>query len=183
MDGELAAIPAEYDRAVPSEYPGGVTGHGWDASDRFWLGLRAAFPSAEFTIHHRIGRDDPLMPPRAALLWSLTGKHDGWGAVGRPTGAKVHVMGASHAEFGALGPAPRIHPLRRNRDLETDPSAHTDDSRDTPGNRARGIPMTPQKWKPASFAMAISGPARPPSSTPTRRAATRRRTSPSSAAA
>jgi hypothetical protein len=40
-------------------------------ADRFWMGLRAAFPSATFTIHHRIGRDDPMMPPRAALRWSL----------------------------------------------------------------------------------------------------------------
>ena len=49
-----------------------------------------------------IGRDDPLMPPRAALRWSLWGKHDGWGAFGAPTGAEVYVMGAAHAEFGAL---------------------------------------------------------------------------------
>ena len=103
MAGDLAVIPSAYDRAVQSEYPGGVTGHGWDASDRFWLGLRAAFPSAEFTIHHRIGRDDPLMPPRAALRWSLHGKHDGWGAFGAPTGATIYVLGLSHAEFGPWG--------------------------------------------------------------------------------
>ena len=66
------------------------------------MGLRAAFPSAEFRITQTIGRDDPTMPPRAALLWSLTGKHDGWGAFGKPTGAEVQVMGACHAEFGAL---------------------------------------------------------------------------------
>ena len=43
------------------------------------------------------------MPPRAAIRWSLTGKHDGWGAFGKPTGAEVHVMGASHVEFGPRG--------------------------------------------------------------------------------
>ena len=103
MAGELAVVPDTYDRAVQSEYPGGVTGHGWDAADRFWLSLRAAFPSADFTIHHRIGREDPLMPPRAALRWSLHGKHDGWGAFGAPTGADIYVLGLSHAEFGPWG--------------------------------------------------------------------------------
>ena len=102
MGADMAAIPAEYDRAVQVEYPGGVTGHGTGAADTMWMGLRAAFPSAKFEIQQQIGRDDPMMPPRAALLWSLTGKHDGWGSFGRPTGAEVHVMGACHAEFGAL---------------------------------------------------------------------------------
>ena len=67
------------------------------------MGLRASFPSATFEIHHVIGREDDKMPPRAALRWSLTGKHDGWGSFGAPTGAEVHIMGASHAEFGPWG--------------------------------------------------------------------------------
>ncbi len=67
------------------------------------MGLRAAFPDATFRLDHVIGRDDPLMPPRAALRWSLQGKHDGWGRFGTPTGAEVHVMGISHAEFGPFG--------------------------------------------------------------------------------
>lgn len=102
MGADIAAIEAEYDRAVQSEYVGGVTGHGWDAVDRFWMGLRASFPNAEFKIEHQIGRDDPMMPPRAAIRWSLWGKHDGWGTFGAPTGADVYVLGISHADFGAL---------------------------------------------------------------------------------
>ena len=47
--------------------------------------------------------NDEGMPPRAALRWSLTGKHDGWGMFGKPTGAEVHIMGMSHAEFGPWG--------------------------------------------------------------------------------
>ena len=66
------------------------------------MGLRASFPNAQFTIHHQIGRDDPMMMPRAAIRWSLWGKHDGWGVFGAPTGAVVYVLGISHAEFGAL---------------------------------------------------------------------------------
>ena len=103
MAADLASIPAVYDRGVQLEMPGGVTGHGWAAADGFWMRLRSAFPSAEFRIHHRIGREDPLMPPRAALRWSLWGKHDGFGAFGPPTGAPVYILGISHAEFGPRG--------------------------------------------------------------------------------
>ena len=103
MAADMARIPAVYDRAVQLETPGGVTGHGWGAADGFWMRLRSAFPSAEFRIHHRIGRADPLMPPRAALRWSLWGRHDGFGAFGPPTGAQVYVLGISHAEFGPGG--------------------------------------------------------------------------------
>ena len=103
MGADMAAIPRVYDRAVQMELPGGVTGHGWDAADRFWMRLRAAFPSARFEIHHQVGREDPLMPPRSALRWSLWGRHDGFGAFGPPTGAQVYVLGMSHAEFGPAG--------------------------------------------------------------------------------
>ncbi len=105
MGADMAAVPEAYDRAVQSEYPGGETGHGWDPVDRFWMGLRASFPSAEFKIDHVIGREDPTMPPRAAIRWSLWGKHDGWGYFGAPTGAQVYVLGISHAEFGSFGVA------------------------------------------------------------------------------
>jgi hypothetical protein len=50
-----------------------------------------------------------MMPPRAAVRWSLHGQHDGWGTFGAPTGAEVYVLGASHAEFGALvGGEPKL---------------------------------------------------------------------------
>ena len=103
MDADMAAIPAEYDRACHLEYPAGATGSSHDFAVQFWMDLRSSFPSAEFRIDHRIGREDPLMPPRAALRWSLRGRHDGWGRFGAPTGADVYVMGASHAEFGPWG--------------------------------------------------------------------------------
>ncbi len=103
MSADMAVIPSKYDRAVNLEYPGGKSGLSHGDADQFWMGLRAAFPSAEFKIEHQIGRDDDLMPPRAAIRWSLWGKHDGWGAFGAPTGADVYVLGVSHAEFGAWG--------------------------------------------------------------------------------
>lgn len=103
MAADLDVIPRDYDRGVNLFHPGGVDAVGWSEADQFWLGLRAAFPSARFEIHHVIGRDDPLLPPRAALRWSLSGKHSGWGRFGRPTQADVHVMGMSHAEYGPFG--------------------------------------------------------------------------------
>ncbi|WP_300059474.1 nuclear transport factor 2 family protein [uncultured Roseobacter sp.] len=103
MGADMAAIPAEYDRACHVEYPGGMTGHSHGDVDQFWMGLRASFPDATFQIDHQIGRDDPLMPPRAALRWSLHGRHSGWGRFGAPTGAEVYLLGISHAEFGPWG--------------------------------------------------------------------------------
>ena len=85
------------------EYAGGITGHGWAAADSFWLPIRSAMPNATFKLHHQIGREDPMMPPRAAVRWSLTGKHDGWGAFGAPSGADLYIMGVTHAEFGPRG--------------------------------------------------------------------------------
>ena len=60
MAADFAAIPQTYDRAATLHFPGHVTDHGPVPADRFWMTLRAAFPDAVFTIHHRIGRDDPL---------------------------------------------------------------------------------------------------------------------------
>ncbi len=105
MGADMAAIPEVYDRACHLEYPGHVTAHGTDAADKFWMGLRASFPNAVFSIDHQIGMEDPNMPPRAALRWSLWGKHDGWGMFGAPTGAMVYVLGCTHVEFGQQGGA------------------------------------------------------------------------------
>ena len=102
MSADFRVIPEEYDRAAVLSYAGGAQALSFDGADQFWMGLRSSFPDAEFKIHHMIGREDPLMPPRAALRWTLHGKHSGWGSFGVPTGAEVFVLGASHAEFGAL---------------------------------------------------------------------------------
>jgi len=103
MGAEMSAIPAEYDRGCHLELPGGQTGHSYTDADQFWMGLRSSFPSATFKIHHVTGRDETDMPPRAAVRWSLQGKHEGWGTFGAPTQADVYVLGISHAEFGPRG--------------------------------------------------------------------------------
>ena len=67
------------------------------------MGLRAAFPDAQFKIEHQIGLEEEQMPPRAAVRWSLNGLHSGWGRFGTPTGAPVYIMGITQAEFGPGG--------------------------------------------------------------------------------
>jgi hypothetical protein len=103
MNQDFAHILTDRDRAMIGHYAGGRDTLGRDQAAAVWLGLRSSFPSATFTIHHRIGMDADMLSPRASLRWSLDGTHDGWGAFGRPTGARVHVMGMSHAEFGPWG--------------------------------------------------------------------------------
>ena len=103
MSAEYSCIPQDYDRACQVVHHSGDSGYSWSAVEAFWLGLRASFPNADFTIEHQIGREDPLMPPRAAIRFSLHGKHDGWGRFGQPPGANVYVMGAAHVEFGPRG--------------------------------------------------------------------------------
>lgn len=103
MAADFAALPRIYDRAANLHLPGGRTGHGVADADSFWIALRSALPSAELVVEHRIGREDPLMPPRSAIRWSLMGRHEGKGMFGAPTGAEVHLRGASHAEWGPRG--------------------------------------------------------------------------------
>jgi len=103
LQADLGAIPDTYDRACALHHPGGRTAHGRQAADGFWISLRSAFPDAELTIHHVMGREDDRMPPRAALRWSLWGRHTGMGAFGTPSGALVYVLGITHAEFGPYG--------------------------------------------------------------------------------
>ena len=103
MDKDFAIIRQEYDRAVRTEHWGDRGDWSWDFPETDWMQLRSSFPSATFQVHHRIGREDPGTPNRAAVRWSLTGKHDGPGFFGAPTGAEVHVMGITHAEWGEWG--------------------------------------------------------------------------------
>jgi len=103
MDKDFSIIRGEYDRAVRTEHWGHRGDWSWEFPETDWMRLRSSFPSSRFQVHHRIGRSDPGTPHRAAVRWSLTGKHDGPGFFGAPTGAEVHVMGITHAEWGAWG--------------------------------------------------------------------------------
>lgn len=101
--GEMGLIAQHFDPAIELAYPGMVTGTGQKEAERFWIALRSAMPSARFKIEQMIGMEETLCPPRAAVRWSLQGRHDGWGAFGAPSGAELYVMGITHAEFGPRG--------------------------------------------------------------------------------
>ncbi|MDG1935734.1 MAG: ester cyclase [Paracoccaceae bacterium] len=103
MNTDFSVITEEYDRACYLSLPGAHDAYGWAEADIFWNGLRSSLPLAHFQIEHQMGRADPLLSPRSAIRWSLTGCHDGWGRYGPPTGAEIHVMGVSHVEFGPRG--------------------------------------------------------------------------------
>ena len=103
MNSDQSVIHSEYDRGCHLEYPGGESAHSYPAAEEFWMGLRSSMPSAKFSVEHQIGREDKKMSPRAAVRWSLKGKHEGSGVFGEPTGAELYVMGVSHAEFGPSG--------------------------------------------------------------------------------
>ena len=103
MNGKTDIIQHHYDRAGKGYYPEGMMAVGFTKIEAFWKSLRNALPSATFTIHHKIGREDPFLPPRAALRWSLVGKHEGKGRFGHPSNANIYIMGISHAEFGPWG--------------------------------------------------------------------------------
>ncbi|MEM7243203.1 MAG: ester cyclase [Pseudomonadota bacterium] len=101
--GERGIIKESYDRACHLEYAGGITAHSFGGAEDFWEHFLASFPDATFTIEHQIGREDPMLSPRAAIRWGLAGKHSGEGLFGAPTGADVYVLGMTHAEFGPWG--------------------------------------------------------------------------------
>jgi hypothetical protein len=103
IDKDFTVIRAEYDRAVRTEHWGARGDWSWDFVETDWMRLRSSFPTATFAIHHQIGRNDPGTPNRAAVRWSLTGEHSGPGHFGKPSGAEVHVMGITHAEWGDWG--------------------------------------------------------------------------------
>ncbi|MEY8099239.1 nuclear transport factor 2 family protein [Falsihalocynthiibacter sp. S25ZX9] len=103
MDKDFTVIRSEYDRAVRTEHWGSRGGWSYGFAETDWMRLRSSFPTATFEIHHVIGRSDAGTPNRAAVRWSLTGKHSGHGFFGAPTGAEIHIMGATHAEWGEWG--------------------------------------------------------------------------------
>ena len=46
---------------------------------------------------------DQNQSPKAAVRWTLVGKHDGNGYFGAPTGTNIYMLGINHVEFGPRG--------------------------------------------------------------------------------
>ena len=108
MRADVATIQRDYDRGCRLSYPSGLETRGHAQAERFWIGLRSALPNATFKFEHQIGMDGNDLSPRAAIRFSLQGKHDGIGMFGRPSGAELYVMGFAHAYFGPWGPREEI---------------------------------------------------------------------------
>ncbi|MCT4554940.1 MAG: ester cyclase [Pelagimonas sp.] len=103
LAGDLSMISRHFDPAAELHYPGHITATGAKGAETFWLGLRAALPGAKFRVTQLIGVEEPLSAPRAAVHWTLSGVHDGWGVFGAPSKAALSVSGVTHAEFGPEG--------------------------------------------------------------------------------
>ncbi len=96
---DLAAIPAAYDPAVNLHLPCGRLAFGHAGVDAWVLSYLAAFPDARLSVENVITRTDPGRPTRVALRWRIAATHDGRGAFGPPSGARVHIPGVSHYEL------------------------------------------------------------------------------------
>jgi hypothetical protein len=103
MNKDIGSFENNYDRAVQQEQPGGFTAHGTEEVSKFWKILLFAFPDAKFSIEHISYTEEKDQPKKAAVRWSLIGKHDGNGIFGTPSGSNVYIMGINHAEFGPRG--------------------------------------------------------------------------------
>ena len=103
MNKDIGSVENNYDRAIQQEQPGGRTAHGTKEVSKFWKILLSAFPDAKFTIEHISFTEEKDQPKKAAVRWSLIGKHDGNGIFGTPSGSNVYIMGINHAEFGPRG--------------------------------------------------------------------------------
>jgi len=104
MDGELAEAANGLDPACTLCLPGGAQAIGRAPAMAFWAGLRGALPGAAFRIEHAQGMPAGSdLPPRAALRWTLYGRHEGPGRFGAPSGGYLYVLGLTQAEFGPDG--------------------------------------------------------------------------------
>jgi predicted ester cyclase len=98
-EGDVAAIRALYAESATLHGPGNASHVGHDEIDRFLIGYLAAFPGAVLAVDHAAVLEEPARPLRVALRWRLSGRHDGRGGFGAPTGAPVLVLGITHLEL------------------------------------------------------------------------------------
>lgn len=94
-----AAIRDHYALGAAVFAPGGETLNGQEDYDRFVISYLAAFPDAQFSVHHLIVNRAPGQPLRIAMRWSISATHSGWGRFGEPSGAPIYIMGINHAHI------------------------------------------------------------------------------------
>lgn len=100
-ENAFARMRAIYHPGCALSLPGGICDHGQDAADAFFMGYAASFPRARFALQRVSVNDEPGLPLRVALRWTLEGEHKGQGRFGTPSGAPVSILGISHANFYA----------------------------------------------------------------------------------
>ena len=79
MSSNKEDIEKNYDRAIQQFQPGGFVTHGRQEVTSLWNNLRAVFPDALFNVEHVSFTEEKDQPIKAAIRWSLIGKHDGQG--------------------------------------------------------------------------------------------------------
>lgn len=99
QDACLDRLRQGYSRAIDAKVPGGRHLRGLTQLESFWFEMKAAFPAGCYRIHHYLDREEPGMPRRVALRWSLHTRHLGAGRFGQPSGADVVLLGITHAEI------------------------------------------------------------------------------------
>ncbi|MEL6946589.1 MAG: ester cyclase [Pseudomonadota bacterium] len=102
-NGGFQTLTTSYEEAAELHHPGHQTRVGPKGAENFWLPLFQTVPNAALSIDHTIGMEEAGRPTRAAVRWHLTGRHDGWGLFGPPTGAPLTILGISHIEYGRSG--------------------------------------------------------------------------------
>lgn len=96
---DLSAIRRFCHEAYGAYAPEARALHGHAQLDAWVIGYLAAFPDARLAIDHSCALEEPGKPVRVATRFWLTGTHDGHGAFGPPTGAKVLGLGIVHSEI------------------------------------------------------------------------------------
>jgi hypothetical protein len=95
----LRLIREHYHDECLSHGPGATQLRGHEDQERFVIGYLAAMPDATFRLHHWVERNDPGLPTRVSLRWSLQGRHTGLGRFGKPTDAPIVILAISQAEL------------------------------------------------------------------------------------
>lgn len=97
----LNLIGQRYHSSLDAYWPGGRKLHGPHEQLQALLTLLGAFTDAKMTLDHLYWNGSPEAGYRAALRWTLTGTHDGYGPHGAPTGKRVRIMGITHQHIVA----------------------------------------------------------------------------------
>jgi predicted ester cyclase len=96
--GDAGALSATHHSAAIVALPGGELAVGTQALSRFWAGILAALPQAQFELEHLVANQRPGRATSMAMRWRARAVHSGQGRYGPPSGHRVEVLGICHAD-------------------------------------------------------------------------------------